>query len=49
MTAVDWFLVALGVLFLSASVGLIVGAAMRETDRPQPERGKQPAEERRAG
>ena len=38
MTAVDWALVALGVLALCVVVALLLGAAMRETDRPAPER-----------
>jgi len=38
VTAVDWALVALGVLALCAVVAVLVGAAMRGTDRPQPER-----------
>ena len=38
MTAADWALVALGVLAVSVAVAVLLGAAMRETDRPAPER-----------
>ena len=37
MTAVDWSLVVLGVLALCVVVALLLGAAMRGADRPQPD------------
>ena len=37
MTGTDWALVVLGVLALSVAVAVLVGAAMREVDRPQPD------------
>ncbi len=38
MSAVDKALIVLGFLALSVAVALLLGAAMRGTDRPQPER-----------
>ena len=38
MTGTDWALVVLGVLAVSVAVAVLVGAAMRGTDRPAPER-----------
>ena len=43
MTAADWALVALGFLALCVVVALLLGAAMRGTDRPQPERQNEEA------
>ena len=38
MTAVDKALIVLGFLAVSVVVAVLLGAAMREVDRPQPER-----------
>ncbi len=43
MTALDWALIVLGFLAVSVAVAVLVGAAMRGTDRPQPERRDHPA------
>ena len=43
MTAADWALVVLGFLAVSVAVAVLVGAAMRGTDRPQPERQNEEA------
>ena len=43
MTAVTVALVALGFLAVSVAVAVLVGAAMRGTDRPQPERQNEEA------
>jgi len=43
VTAVDKALIVLGFLAVSVAVAVLVGAAMRGTDRPQPERRDHPA------
>ena len=43
MTAVTVALVVLGFLAVSVVVAVLVGAAMRGTDRPQPERQNEEA------